>query len=464
MSEAMKFFNAVPPAAMAAYAAGQERMQAHLARLKVEEASRPTAAAIPPAYPAADDLAAEIEHAYRAQVQLGLPEGTVANLKAKNIKYADMVPTMIEMNARRLAAENPPLHRPTGAGMHIISDERETLAARIVDGLSARLSNTQPTAAGAEFTKMPLSQISELAGKNRLSNVRASGGMHTSSDFSGLLGAAAGKALARSYEVQRSPLVKLCGIDTNVSTFQPVARITIEPGPALEPVNEAGEVQEGTFAAAKETLQLRTFARIFSLSRQAYLSDDLGGFQRMISEWGRVSASVEARIIVEALTSKVMADGKTLFHADHGNLAGSGAAISDTTLEAASLAMSTATSNGHIVGVEPRFLVVPAAKRVAAAKYLTTITPATVDDVNVWSNRLELLVSPHLDASSATAWYLFADPAIAQTLTIGYFNGRVGPTLTSEEGFEQLSMRFRLHFDVGIGIVGSLGGWKNPGA
>lgn len=464
-----RFFNSVPPEAMAAYERGHERMQARVAQAKAHAE---------PAAPAADhhadelrtvrDAAHEREHLILAAVSnaagLGLNPRIVNDLIDNGTAPAELGDELVRVFAHNQSKESFRM-KITDAGARIISDERETLHDRIVDGLSARFSNIAPSAAAAEFAHMPLSKLAEVAAHRRLGEVRneAGGAGHSSSDFTHLLGAAAGKSLTRSYELQRSPLVRLCGIDANLSTFQPVARITLEPGPALEVVNENGEVQSGSFADSKETLQLKQFARIFELSRPAFLSDDVGGFQRMINEWARVTATLEASLVVSAMTTQTMSDGQVLFHSTHNNLAGSGAVISDTTLEEGSLAMLTATANGHVVGVEPRYLVVPAAKRIAAAKILATITPASASDVNVWSGALELISSPHLDASSSTAWYLFADPSVAQVLVLGYYGGRVGPTLTVQEGFRHLGYSFRLSHDVAVGFTGHIGSWKNAG-
>lgn len=425
----------VPAGVPAAQEMGKRRMAALRAKITAH-------AEAPPRTPAPDTHAAELAQVRAAAREreslilaavsnaagLGLSPRIVSDLIDNGTAPAELGDELVHLFAHNQSKESFRM-KVSDAGARIVSDEREVLTSRIVDGLAARLSNTQPSAAGAEFARMPLSKLEEVAAQRRLGEVRAEAGGagHSSSDFTHLLGAAAGKSLTRSYEIQRSPLVRLCGIDANLSTFMPVARITVEPGPALEPVNESGEVTSGSFADSKESLQLQQFARIFELSRPAFLSDDLGGFQRMIAEWGRVTSSLEASLIVSALTTRTMADGQVLFHSTHGNVAGSGAAISDTTLEEGSLAMSTAKANGHVVGVEPRYLVVPAAKRIAAAKILTTITPATSDDVNPWAGALELISSPHLDATSSTTWYLFADPTVAQVLVLGYYGGKVGP-------------------------------------
>ena len=55
-----------------------------------------------------------------------------------------------------------------------------------------------------------------------------------------------------------------------------------------------------------------------------------------------------------------MSDGKALFHTDHGNLAGSGAAPGETTLSAARLAMRKQTGlGGGLIDVTPYAVLIP---------------------------------------------------------------------------------------------------------
>ncbi len=78
------------------------------------------------------------------------------------------------------------------------------------------------------------------------------------------------------------------------------------------------------------------------------------------------AAGTEGQLLVDLVASiRVLAtDSKALFSAEHGNLANPGAAISDTTLGAARLAMRTTRGLDAetIIEVAPRYLLVPAAE------------------------------------------------------------------------------------------------------
>ena len=66
-----------------------------------------------------------------------------------------------------------------------------------------------------------------------------------------------------------------------------------------------------------------------------------------------------------------LADGKNFFHADHGNLAGSGAAISVTTASAGRAAIRVQKGVGdEVLGYAPRILLVGPAQETAADQFV----------------------------------------------------------------------------------------------
>ncbi len=93
----------------------------------------------------------------------------------------------------------------------------------------------------------------------------------------------------------------------------------------------------------------------------------------------------EARILVTLLEAgsghgPTLSDGKRLFHADHGNKAGTGATISDATLSAARLALRAQKGiEDRTIRVTPRNLLVPPALETTAEKWLASIALADLN-------------------------------------------------------------------------------------
>jgi hypothetical protein len=201
------------------------------------------------------------------------------------------------------------------------------------------------------------------------------------------------------------------------------------------------------------------------------VNDDLGAFADFVRAYGVAAASLEAQVLVDLLVGAAgvgptMSDGKALFHSGHGNLAGSGGAIGDTTLSAARLALRTmkGLDGETIIEVSPKYLVVPAKQETLAQKYLASITPATAATVNPFAGALELIVDPRLDGHDDKRWYLFGSPELAPVLEYSYLADANGPQVESRPGWEVLGQEIRCVLDFGAGALDWRGAFADPGA
>ena len=230
--------------------------------------------------------------------------------------------------------------------------------------------------------------------------------LHTTSDFPIILGDTVGRVLRDAYQAAPSGIRRL-GRQTTARDFRAVNKIMLGEAPLLEKLNEHGEIKAGTMAEAREAYKVETWARKIGITRQVLVNDDLGAFSDLARRMGQAAAETEARILVTLLEAgsgngPTLSDGKTLFHADHGNKAGTGAAISDATLSAARLALRTQKGiEDRTIRVTPRNLLVPPALETTAEKWLASIAPATAADVNPFSGSLSLVVEPRLSLGHA---------------------------------------------------------------
>lgn len=291
--------------------------------------------------------------------------------------------------------------------------------------------------------------------------------MHTTSDFPNLLTGTGNRVLMAGYQAAPNPL-RMLARQATLPDFRAKTMLKLGELPRLKRVPETGEIKSATRAEAVEGYSLDTFGQIFSLSRKAIINDDLSAFSDWAVAMGRAAAETEADQLVSLLTQSsgtgpLMGDGKRLFHADHGNLAASGAAPTEATLSAARLAMRTQKG---IDGVTPinatgKFILVSPALETTVEKLLTSIYAATTNDVNPHAGRLTPLVEPRL---SGNAWYVFADPAATPVLEYAYLSSAQGPQIASREGWDVLGMEFRVILDFGCGAVDWRGAYRNPGA
>lgn len=270
-------------------------------------------------------------------------------------------------------------------------------------------------------------------------------GMHTTSDFPVLVSNAVGKVAMQAYQVAQSPLKQLARKKT-LRDFRPAASIWLGELGRLERITEAGEITHTTITEGGESLKLATYARAINLSRELLVNDDVHLLGDLTAAFGRAAAQTEADILVSLLTGNpVMADGKAVFHADHGNI-GTPGALSITTLSAARLAMRkrTGRDGASFINVTPKYLVMSPELETTAEQLLAQIAAATVDAVNPWTGKLVPLVDPRLPEGT---FYLFADPAVAPALQYAHLAGAEGVQVQRREMWDQLGVGYRAWLD-----------------
>lgn len=291
--------------------------------------------------------------------------------------------------------------------------------------------------------------------------------LHTTSDFPIILGDTVGRVLRDAYQATPSGIRRL-GRQTTARDFRAVNKLMLGEAPLLEKLNEHGEIKAGTMAEAREAYKVETWARKIGITRQVLVNDDLGAFSDLARRMGQGAAETEARILVDLLEANSgsgpkLSDAKALFHADHGNKAGSGAAISDGTLSAARLSLRTQKGiEDRIIRVTPKYLLAPPALETEAEKWLASVSPAKAADVNPFSGSLTLVIEPRL--SSATRWYVTADPAEIDGLEFAYLSGNEGPQVESKSGWDVDGVEIRVILDFGAGFVDHRGWFMNQGA
>jgi hypothetical protein len=289
------------------------------------------------------------------------------------------------------------------------------------------------------------------------------GGMLTTSDYPALLSGAGSRVLAAAYQAAQSPLRQLAAVRT-VPDFRTYTTVSSASFPPLELVPEHGEITHGTLAMGAETAKVETFARRVALTRQALVNDDLGMFARAAAGFGKAAADAEARELLRLLLQNgwlgpVMSDGKTLIHADHGNLGtGTTGTMQAASITAARVAMRRQVDhNSAPVGVTPRFLVIPPELEAAAEALVVASPPGTT---NPLAGKLEILVEPLF--ATPGRWWLFGDLPV---LEVAYLDGRpLVPELQGAQDRDTLGIDFTIVHDFGCGVTDWRGVWRSAEA
>ncbi len=287
-------------------------------------------------------------------------------------------------------------------------------------------------------------------------------GLHTTSDYPMVLSDAVIRLLRMPYETPDSG-VRMVARQTTARDFKSKHSLQLSGGPGLEKVNEHGEFTRGTFNEAGESYKIDTFGKVFGITRQALVNDDLGAFDRVPRALGQAALAFEATFLANVVAANpAMSDTKTLFHADHGNLASAGAAPAVATLSTARTALRRQTGlQGELISVPPKYLLVPAELETVGEQVLATLAAAKVDDVNPFPGRLELIVEPRF--TDPARWYVVADPGVIDGLEFAYLEGEEGPQVDTRAGFDVDGVEFKVRLDFGGGFVDWRGWYANPG-
>lgn len=291
--------------------------------------------------------------------------------------------------------------------------------------------------------------------------VRSLGGLHSAGDFSLALQDFTRRVLADGYTAPASGIKQIASQST-AKDFRAKSTVKLSGFSAIEKVNEHGEFKRGTFEEGSESYRIFTYGKIFSITRQSLVNDDLSAFAKTAQRMGQSSLEFEAQSLADLLMSNpTMEDGTALFHASHKNL-GTAAALSVDSLSAARLAMRHQTGlAGELISVTPSYLLVPAQLETQAEKVLAEIAASKTSDVNPFAGKLELVVEPRL--KSATGWYVAASPNQETGIEYSYLEGAPGPQIDSRVGFDVDGMETRVRLDFGAGVLSHVPLYYNPG-
>lgn len=364
----------------------------------------------------------------------------------------------------------------------------------VVDALAARLGATaqmqnNPLAgrssveigrryleeSGVSTRGMDDHRIADVLIAGRQIDVMSSRAQHTTSDFPQLLLAAGNRALLQRYEPLVSPLKSLSSV-RHVRDFRQQTFIRPGEAPLLEKVLESGEIKHGTMEEDSRGLKLDTYARMFNISRNALVNDDLGAFSDFLGVFAQAASETEGNLFASLLLANnkagiVLSDGLPFFHPDRNNVSWiteggtkkpSGSAITVDSVGAARMNMRTHKNvNGTgTAGVVPAVLLVGPAQETEAEKLVASINASNINDANPFAGKLRVLVENRLDGNG---WYLFADQGQRPALMHGYLDGASGPQVESKEGWDILGTSFRCILDFGCGVLDWRSAYFNPG-
>lgn len=478
---------------------------------------RPSAAAAPAATPVSQPPAAVgniQEHSMpdpvNAAAQPAAPAAPFARTKEMNLQVlasfkpfeakpgvqalkdevlADPSLTLEQIQSRLLVEigkDNAPAN-PQGAHPNIqtVADEADKQRAAISAALLARSGVEQDAKARAALSANPFRghKLLDVARASLARAGRSTDGMDQmqivaaaftqgTSDFPILLETTMHKALQAAYATAALTWQRFCATGT-VSDFRAHNRYRLGSFGNLDAVNELGEyINKSIPDGEKASIQAATKGNIINISRQAIINDDLGAFVGLSAMLGRAAArtvesDVYALLALNSGLGPTMADGYTLFHANHGNIS-TAAALSMAAIDAdrVTMALQKDVSGNDYLDLRPAVLLVPlglggTARTINGALY----DPDTANKLqrpNMVNGLFRDIVdTPRL---SGTRRYVFADAMEAPVLEVAFLDGAQTPYLEMQNGFDVDGGRYKVRLDYGVAAVDYRGAVTNAGA
>lgn len=292
---------------------------------------------------------------------------------------------------------------------------------------------------------------------------------HTTSDFPGILANVADKAMSVGFQEiasQHRAFIRL----GELRDFKPASRVALSEFSNLEVVPEHSEYKHGTYAENAATLTAAKYGKLFAITREALINDDAGAFTAVPRGMAAAAARIERDKVFDTLVSGIAPDGNSVW-TGHNNT-GTAGAPSVTTLDEARKLMRVqkGPNDAAVLDAEPKFLIVPAALEttakvlVAAQNDPAEGTTTAFSSPNPFRGVLEVITSAYLDGSSATAWYLAADPNIRDTIELAHVGGQSRPYLESRDGWTIDGVEYKVRHEFAVGIIDYRALVKNAGS
>ena len=290
--------------------------------------------------------------------------------------------------------------------------------------------------------------------------------INSTSTFPAIMSNLANKSVMTGFNEAETTYQIWAGKGSN-RDFKEAARVALSEAGNLELVPEGGQFQQDFLGEASARTKVATYGKLFSLTRQAIINDDLGLFSKIATKYGSAAKRLVNKMVYAQLTGNVkMQDNVALFDSKHGNVAGTGEALSVKAIAKAITAMrrQKGITGEATLNITPKYLVVPPELEVTA--YQIVNSTAAVDGVNsgvVNPYKGRFIVVADAELTDPDAWYLVADATQHDTIEVTYLNGVETPRLETRQGFDVDGIEYKVAFDCGVSALDFRGLYKNAG-
>ena len=238
----------------------------------------------------------------------------------------------------------------------------------------------------------------------------------------------------------------------SVRDFKEVSSYRLTGGMEFEKLAPGGEIKHGQVDEEKYTNKVDSYGRMFGITREDIINDDLDSLSAVPRRIGRGGA-----LKLNNVFWTEFLDNGTFFAAGNDNYeAGAGTAFGvDAVSSLDTLFRVQKDADETLLGLMPSILLVPASLRIAALQMMnsTEIRGGTGKQpvANPHAGAYQVVSSAYLDGDSKLAYYLLANPSALSTIEVAFLNGQRTPIVESADAdFNTLGIQMRGYFDFGV--------------
>lgn len=250
-------------------------------------------------------------------------------------------------------------------------------------------------------------------------------------------------------------------------------------GPAGEllEVPEGGELKHDVWTDAKRpTRKLKTYGRQFTMSRQAFINDDVGLITRMPAKYAASARKTQNKECYEKLigTDNIY-DGKPLFGKDHKNLLAKGTGITREAVQGMIMALTNQKDEfDNVCLIRPAALIVPSGYKFDMYTMFYSPTINTSDNTQAvnplyqYRESIEVIEDPTINAlcggfGNVMPWWLVGAKEDTDFIEVDYLNGQDVPNIRRGEVSGTLGFVWDIYLDWSVNVMDFRGAIKNPG-
>lgn len=250
-------------------------------------------------------------------------------------------------------------------------------------------------------------------------------------------------------------------------------------GPAGEllEVPEGGELKHDEWKDAKRpTRRLKTYGKQFTMSRQAFINDDVGLITRMPAKYAASARKTQNKQCYEKLIkTENIYDGKPLFGKDHKNLLAKGTGITREAVQGMIMALTNQKDEfGGVCLIRPAYLIVPSGYKFDMYTLFYSPTINTSDNTQAvnplyqYRESIEVIEDPTINAlcggfGNQMPWWLVGAKEDTDFIEVDYLNGQDVPNIRRSEVPGTLGFVWDIYLDWSVNVMDFRGAIKNPG-